>query len=1454
MTSTGSRPTFDSVGRPRPKTADQAKSPILKEQIPHYRLGSTRFSTHGTAFLHSSIYTQTTSTDGLRSSALSQAADLNKVFPMSPPCAHFASVAPALPLLPQAVPLRQDLPNISPRVYDDLTFPPAADDPSIVRYSPTTGSVIAATVPRLVAQITSPNFLDYDLLSDFFLTFRSFLAPFDLVDHLMARLAWAATRSDEVGKIVTVRTFVALRHWILNYFVDDFVPNLTLRRHFCSTLNTLCASLRNPGAGGVVTECKVIGELKRCWRRTCALYWDDPYASDHGSCADDMLLPGGAPGSRDSQAPLASYVGRPTVDAVPAHIDAVLARDQAPRLADVPSAVYRKTSLRVEPMASIASRSRLHQHTVADPKTRAKSLSSELSSPVLSCSIPARGLKRAAQAMINHHASHPADGQHPPAHLLPHAAANPRPPSASSRPITARPLHGHKRSGSFSDALRDRRVPLPQPKADAEPPQVLVAIPVAGSLIRGHGIPPASATVHLSPPAAPASKATPGFISNGRREEKTTIYEKPSASALHAPGMRKLFGSVRRVLHYRDVLDLAASTVEPSRLAQSSADGLPPGAGTVSRGGSSATAKADDALTTVDFLAASIWDDLKTAANDNRALDAKFPHRFVQNVPSDGHPMASSQALRTPVSNSSPVFPPGPSPATEDTTSVFIRPSGGAPPPSLISEGAQSPLQIPPPVTTHPSSIIGKVQPPARYSTISSAGSSARTLSRYSTRRSRRGLRRSASAGLPASSNDIASSSSLSHISRPPAVTAARAQSRVKPPSIATSVHASSSLKSRTASSYTDRSPDSTIMAESDNNQPGGIQYPSSTRMLRRRPGGDLRAAKKVADLRQHARPRSAGSLTARSESICSSILRTTAGSRGPSAVEDDNFGSRSRRYSLGTLSETDHGPSISLIQTHSSQPNLRPSFESEVARLAQLPDDDEDDGGIESTLLKLEGRFERRPSADVSSRGDAPTPTMPKMRTSAFKADPGLSQADRNDATVENDLPGASSMQKDPYVHAIFAASIVDSDYSYSSTPILERGLSNKSLERRHARRTRSTASLPPPLSRPSRRPEPGPSTPAYGSAVSRKSTPQALPVKAGAPRSSMAQASFLLDDDGPPESFLLDDDQDLSDLSSEMSADMADSAEDSVGPSGVSPRSMSGADVVNVGLPFHPFRHPPSPPPSDRVSPTQGAAQVGPLSCHPPSPIPSPTHNLQGAGMPVTQYTQPHNRGGPDGRGQLSPPHDPRWRHAPFILEYSSEILAEQFTLLEKDALNEIDWKELVDLRATQTSLDTRNWFRFLQSPNARGVSLVIARFNVIAKWALSEVVLTQDIEERARTISKYIHIAAHARRLRNFATMYQLMTALISTDCARLRQTWDLVPDADVAMARELELLVQPVRNFQHLRVEMETTTASDGCIPFLGMPHTSLLRLSYLLVTFFFGRARSWLTATSRYIYA
>lgn len=66
-----------------------------------------------------------------------------------------------------------------------------------------------------------------------------------------------------------------------------------------------------------------------------------------------------------------------------------------------------------------------------------------------------------------------------------------------------------------------------------------------------------------------------------------------------------------------------------------------------------------------------------------------------------------------------------------------------------------------------------------------------------------------------------------------------------------------------------------------------------------------------------------------------------------------------------------------------------------------------------------------------------------------------------------------------------------------------------------------------------------------------------------------------------------------------------------------------------------------------------------------------------------------------------------------------------------------------------------------------------------------------------------------------------MYQLTAALLSVDCARLKRTWSLVPSAEVEALRDLERIVQPLRNFHNLRVEMETGPAESGCIPFIGI---------------------------------
>ncbi|KAF2157013.1 ras GEF [Myriangium duriaei CBS 260.36] len=189
------------------------------------------------------------------------------------------------------------------------------------------------------------------------------------------------------------------------------------------------------------------------------------------------------------------------------------------------------------------------------------------------------------------------------------------------------------------------------------------------------------------------------------------------------------------------------------------------------------------------------------------------------------------------------------------------------------------------------------------------------------------------------------------------------------------------------------------------------------------------------------------------------------------------------------------------------------------------------------------------------------------------------------------------------------------------------------------------------------------------------------------------------------------------------------------------------------------------------------------------------------------------------------------PQPSHSPFILAFSSEVLATQFTVIERDALEEIDWKELVELRWSKGPTPVLNWADYMRIPDQTGVDIVIARFNLVVKWAVSEILLTTDIYDRARTITKLIHIASHARHLRNYATAYQLTIALLSTAVSRLRKTWELVQPSEKETLASLEQLVQPMRNFATLRQEMEASLLAPAiiyvslkpgaCIPFIGI---------------------------------
>ncbi|KAI9761559.1 MAG: hypothetical protein M4579_000951 [Chaenotheca gracillima] len=1415
----GFRVVIDRPPQPRPRTADGPIPPTLEVPIPHYRLGTPRFSARGTAFLHSSIYTRTSTNDDLRSSVFSQG-NFDALFPVPPGMERppLSSRWNSRPSATASQGMRSSSGEqsgdhlMNPSIYDDLTFGPKSESPTVIRYCPASGNIVAATPARLIAQITSPNFLDYELLSDFFLTYRSFMSAYDLVAYLMARMQWASDRQDEVGKIVRVRTFVAMRHWILNYFVDDFVPDFTLRAAFCESLNRLCTFLKQTQSSQA-NAFKIIGQLKKCWRRTYALYWDGN-SRGHESDADEDIFPGGPAGSRQDHIDTPKSTAGLAIDAVPpAHFETGLTLD-----GKGPGRTHAVT-------ADGRSRARELRHSAGQSfEMPALSPTSEISAPVVSCSFPAKATRRPSPSS-GRHAAHPI-------HLIgipspnshPHAA----PPSSMAR--MNRPVHNRKRSGSFTDALRDDRATTHSPGSAIRRTQTIMAFPFAESLIRGNVFPPPQPFVTEIAPLTPTEKLRAAdFFSPVESHRHAGDTLKVSGTAGSGPGMKKLLGSVRRAWSTKTPSDSPNSSISTEI---GSSPPLPSTKISQSVRPNTAHARPTQKLPPaprmplrIDLLAANISEAFKKLAKEQEGASN---HQW---------PISTSAAAKrydgetTPRLDASPASArrPAHSMVTDGSRSIVIIDDTREPLPPLFMSGG-----LP-------------------YSSTGSAVDEDGNFSHL--QRPSFEAEESVPLVLDGEGNSVSSEpreqDSIEPVPpipqhiyeqqpeafRRPGVSPVSQAVKSAIPSRGKSFKSTQSDSLRRLASYQSevskrakQSFDATTVTDSGMDSFAGPRQPE--RVLRRRPGGDLRAAKKILDLEQMMRPRSAGSLTTRTGSM-NSILPT---SDDPAANIDPSANTR-RRYSLGALAENTTGQGTSMIQTHSSQPNLRPSFEAEVAKLAQLPDD-EDDGGVESTLLKLEGKFERTSSGEISplqsfepstersgsekvlsveSSGGYNSEELRSRQADAFDQLASAIDMSPQETSIE---PVSSQESTEPMTAGLrpreqprdlpepISPSIRSED-SYSSIPLLERGLADEPPQPGTQSRPWSDMATPRPLQSKALHLQVQHSEPSF-EYVEETDSMRKIPKGATMPPSDIGD-----------ESFLLDDDEDLSDISSEYSTEMVTRPVMSRESSATFPGAHLAARASDVVVPTQTLP-PPSPPlTTEKTLSMEGTPHPNQFQNSPPTPVRTPTTRdpLQRTiSMPkMHQNVNQMQKPVPLGSAGLTN----NSVHLCFILEFDSDLLAQQFTLIEKYALNEVDWKELVEMRSKEPSSVATDWVDFLKSGEQGGVELVIARFNIMVKWALSEIVMTQSIEERARTISKYIHIAAHCRRYRNYATMYQITIALLSADCSRLAKTWQLVPATDMLIFKDLEALVQPMRNFHKLRVEMETSLAEGGCIPFIGI---------------------------------
>ncbi|TWU78880.1 Guanine nucleotide exchange factor lte1 [Metarhizium rileyi] len=1430
----------------RPRTMDDLDEmtgiPMLNVNIPSWRLGTPRFSVRGTPMIRGSSCAPTEDLDYSTLSGCnpsSQVPNLSvpaisnrKPSPLSVPEHHSPLVArrgaPELPSprLPRPMPSTYKSTHlvIEPAMFTDLTFQPARDDRAIVRYS-SAGAVTAATPPRLVAEITSPCFLDYELISDFFLTFRSFLDATNLLRMLIARLRWALDRNDEVGMIVRVRTFVAIRHWILNYFVDDFLTDYDLRVTFCHLLNDfvdeLCQGVNSKGV-----QLKILAELKKCWRRVCAQYWDGA-EFDHLLGPGVAITPGGIAGNRDPRLDPATLEAQISAQEQMASTQQTFSN---PKVAAFHSEIPQ--TMQVGDFVVLDNRPGTPESHVGKPvklEHGTNSPQSLASMNIVSCSFPSRNIR----------AFSPKTDQIMTAHPVPSGLAGIASGPIATTPKTlmgkrVRPIQTHKRNNSLSDSLRDHN----SDKASSTDQEAYTTAPTGGSLVRGNLLPPGHAFVDVE-----------SQNRYGHAHRQTTIFqpkshgyfkEGPLGGAMSGYGMRKLLRSARKALRnkghglYSSNANLAGI---PSVGPRGATTNRLPGTAVVPQQVTRQNGTRPPVR--IDLLGAEVAEDFKKAIREEEealaaAADGEqaggrpsnppnsapllstYPEYSAAHMDTSTLDVLASDRKQRPVSDMG-ITVGSKSIVIVDDTVPFDMPlihgtyRGESPLMNTFADSFTRHVTDPTPPNTPPEqSLLGGT--PLRSSYLLNQRTNESPVGEEEI--------------LPPFIPDLATLEGSRHTMasddkiRPTLL--ARGQSRHHPLSSGSAfrlhrrnqsskTHQSlNSILHRQVTSYgsasvppTVRSFDATAASSDlDSIHHSETSIPAPLRVLRRRPGGDLKAAAKVADLDRSVvrRSHSVSSFATFGESIHNShMLGTRPNSAGEfEQSREQGTSGLTEVFSVGQLAERPPKRDLSLFSTHSSKPIMRPSFEAEAQKLAQIPD--EEDDGIESALLKLEGKFPKQPPKP-SIIGQSPDATRPEARTETLQRDVMNSHVYQPTEQTEH-FQVVLDKQHSGKVRALSSFLSRASRDSYCSIPLLERGLdemikvSPRSwTDNSILRGSEDEDSLvfdegqafhPTHLAK-------------HSSFDFVEKTHSIERIKPGDTVPSTASEVEV----GP---FLRDDGEDNTDLSSELS-------EDELGP-----RDVKGYNcpALDYGLPAHPLaqestnQRPKTA--SAQITLTQALSMVPkgydagrtnsntwPRKLLPPTPELTPIMGCTDAPL-INEVTRSNA-----------------------LFGAAKHVMANP----KKDALKEIDWKELIDMDWKHSANSySRSWVDFLRNSDAQGVGVVIARFNIMVKWAISEIVLTQHLEERARCIIKLIHIASHCRRYRNFATLAQLTIALSSNEISRMSKTWELVPGNDLKTLSDLELLVTPSRNFHNIRREMEMGTDA-GCIPFVGIYTHDLL---------------------------
>lgn len=152
--------------------------------------------------------------------------------------------------------------------------------------------------------------------------------------------------------------------------------------------------------------------------------------------------------------------------------------------------------------------------------------------------------------------------------------------------------------------------------------------------------------------------------------------------------------------------------------------------------------------------------------------------------------------------------------------------------------------------------------------------------------------------------------------------------------------------------------------------------------------------------------------------------------------------------------------------------------------------------------------------------------------------------------------------------------------------------------------------------------------------------------------------------------------------------------------------------------------------------------------------------------------------------------------------LLDFKSEQIAEQMTLLDAELFMKIEIPEVLIWAQEQNEERSPNLTRFTE------------HFNKMSYWARSRILDQNEAKDRERYVVKFIKIMKHLRKINNFNSYLALLSALDSAPIRRLEWQKQITEGL-----KEYCALIDSSSSFRAYRQALAET--QPPCIPYIGL---------------------------------